>query len=107
MKKKKARLCYVLVFLFIIFSCVYIISESGYYEYTLQGKTVLTREKILEFEKDINNGENIDLKRYFQEDKKYSNKFTRGTNKLSNDFVKVSRKIMKRIFRFLNNYFSE
>lgn len=107
MKKKKPIIYYMLIFLFIIFSCVYIVSESGYYEYTLQGKTILTKEKIIEFEKDIYNGENIDLKKYYQEEKSYANRFTNSINNVSINIRNISRKFMKKLFRLLNNYFSD
>ncbi len=107
MKKKKSKLYYVIILLFIIFSSVYIISESGYYEYTLHGKTILTKEKMLEFEKDVRDNKDIDIMDYYIVDKKYSSKFTDGINNTSKDFVKLSRKIMKRIFKALNKYFSE
>lgn len=107
MKKKKSKLYYILLILFIIFSCVYIISESGYYEYTLQGKTIMTKEKILEFEKDIQDGESIDLKKYYRQEKNYSNGFTNSINDFSDGIKNISRKIMKRIFKVLNNYFSD
>ena len=80
MKNKKSKLYYIFIVLLIIFSSVYIISESGYYEYTLHGKTVLTKERMLEFEKDIENNKDIDIKNYYQEDKKYSSKFSNGIN---------------------------
>lgn len=107
MKKKKSRLYYIIILLFIIFSSVYIISESGYYEYTLHGKTILTKEKMLEFERDIEDNKDIDIKNYLEEDKEYSSKFTDGINDMSNSFVKLSRKIMKKIFKALNKYFSD
>ncbi len=104
MKKKISKVYYIIIILFIIFSCIYIVSESGYYEYTLQGKTIITREKILEFEDDILNNRDIDIKKYYEEDKSYSNKFTNSINHMSNNIKKISRKIMKGIFKRLSKY---
>ena len=98
---------YIIIILFILFTTSYIVSETGYYEYELQSKMVMTRDKILEFERDIDNNENIDIKKYYQEEKNYSNKFTNSINNTSNNIKKYSRKVMKSIFRILNNYFRD
>ena len=105
--KKKHMLRYIIILLFILFATSYIVSETGYYEYELQSKMVMTRDKILEFEKDIDNNLDIDIKKYYQEEKDYSNKFTNSINNTSNSIKKYSRKIMKRVFKVLNNYFSD
>ncbi len=107
MEKKRKGLYYIVLILFMIFSCIYFISSNGYYEYTLHSKTVLNREKILEFEKDIEDNKEIDIKKYYQEEKKYSNRLSNNINDMSKGFVKLSRRVMKRIFRFLNKYFND
>ena len=38
-----------------IFLASYLIASSGYYEYTMQQRTIITNEKIKEFEEDIKN----------------------------------------------------
>lgn len=98
MKNKKLlkTIIYSIVLLF-IFS--YIIEESGYYEYNLNNKKNLTEKEIKEFERDVKEGKEIDLKEYLKDNKTdYSSNLTRKTSNLSiklNSYIKV----------ILTNYF--
>lgn len=95
---------YIIIITLIIFLASYIISESGYYEYTLQQKTIITNEKIQQFEKDIQNNENIDLKEYLKETKiDYSNKFTTLIYNISDNSNKLARKTIKYLFKKLGS----
>ena len=96
--KKKTNyfkhILYATIFLFLI---VYIVGSTGYYENTLNNKTMLTTKKIEEFENDILNKEFIDIKDYIQkEDKDYSNIFT-----------DTGEKINSSLLSFLNGGFKE
>lgn len=51
MKKNIFKL--VIIMLIITFTMMYIISSTGYYEYNMQSKTILTNDKIKEFEEDV------------------------------------------------------
>jgi len=85
-----------------IFIASYFISESGYYEYTIKQQTVITNEKIKEFENDIKNNENIDLKEYLsKEEIDYSNKITNLVYNISDNSNKLARKTIKYIFKKL------
>ena len=53
MKKNIFKL--VIIMLIITFTIMYIISSTGYYEYNMQSKTILTNDKIKEFEEDVKN----------------------------------------------------
>ena len=53
MKKNIFKL--VILMLLITFTIMYIISSTGYYEYNMQSKTILTNDKIKEFEEDVKN----------------------------------------------------
>ena len=87
----------------IIFISSYIISSSGYYEYTMQQRTTITNEKIKEFEIDIKNNENIDIKEYLEKDEMdYSNKFTTLVYNISENSNKLTRKLIKKIFKKLS-----
>ncbi len=71
--------------LFVIFLSIYGASKSGYYEYENKKKTTLTESKIKEFERDIENGKNVNIKDYLVDDTKhYDNKITHLGTKLSN-----------------------
>lgn len=54
----------VILILFIIFIINYFQVESGYYNDQQTMKTILTEEKIREFEEDVKNGEFVDIKDY-------------------------------------------
>ena len=101
MDKKIIKL-FILVIL-IVFVMAYMISSSGYYEYTMQQRTVITNEKIKEFEEDVKNRENIDLKDYLEEDEvDYSNRFSNLMYNISDSSNKITRKMIKYIFKKLS-----
>ena len=54
----------ILFFLFIIFLINYFSVSTGYYEKQITNKTILTEEKIKEFEQDVKNNEYVDIKDY-------------------------------------------
>ena len=69
----------------------------------MQQKTVLTNDKIKEFEEDVKNGKNIDEKIYLEDtDKDYSNNISNIIYKISTDGTKVTRKIIKKLFKKLS-----
>ena len=45
----------------LVFICSYYVSNSGYYEYHMQERTILTNEKIKEFERDVEKNKDIDI----------------------------------------------
>jgi len=102
MNKKITKL--VIIVTLIIFVASYIISESGYYEYTMQQRTIITNEKIKEFEEDIRNNESIDLKEYLdKEQNDYSNKITTLVYNISDNSNKLARKAIKYLFKKLGS----
>ena len=93
----------VILIILIVFISSYLIASTGYYEYTMQQRTVITNEKIKEFEEDIKNNENIDLKDYFEEEEMdYSNKFTTLVYNISDSSNKLTRKAIKYVFKKLS-----
>ena len=87
----------------IIYIACYYIASSGYYEYHLQEKTVLTNEKIKEFEKDVKDNQKIDIKNYLTyEEKDYTNKVTNLVYSISNNGNKIARNCLKAIFKKLS-----
>lgn len=93
----------IIIIIIVVFISAYYISNSGYYEYHMQQKTVLTNDKIKEFEEDVRNGKNIDEKIYLEDmDKDYSNNISNIIYKISTDGTKVTRKIIKKIFKKLS-----
>jgi hypothetical protein len=54
--------------LFLVFLAFYIAYSSGYYEAKVNRKATITQEKINEFEKDVKDGKEIDIKDYVDND---------------------------------------
>jgi len=91
------------IIILIAFLSAYYISNSGYYEYRLQERTIITNKKIKEFEQDIKNKENIDIKTYLEnEEIDYSNNMTNIMYKISDNGTKVVKKCIKAIFKKLS-----
>lgn len=89
----------ILIFLFIIFIALYISQSTGYYEYEQYKKVALTNEQIKQFEKDVKNGKNVNVKDYVGETKKDYG------NKISNTGLKISSEIEKYVKKFINTTF--
>lgn len=84
MPKKKNWFLRTILILFIVFLGLYIASISGYYEAKVGKKVALTEDAIKEFESDVLNGENVDIKSYLDNDiVDYSNTFTDVGDKLT------------------------
>lgn len=87
---------YLLVGLFIYFLIILVSSETGYYEYKNNLKASITEEKIKEFEKDILEGKNVNIKDYIKSDKKdYTNKITDFGSKISKLMIKGVNNVLK------------
>ena len=99
---QKSLIKLILIIIAIAFISSYLIASSGYYEYTMQQRTIITNEKIKEFEEDIKNNENIDLKEYYSEEKiDYSNKITNFVYNISDNSNKLTKKLIKALFKKL------
>ena len=73
--------------LFILFLSLYIASSTGYYEYQNKENKQFTEEKMKEFEKDLKEGKNVNIKDYLSKEyKNYDNNITKLGNGLS-DFI--------------------
>ena len=100
MNKKVMKLVFLIVV--IAFVSSYIIASSGYYEYTMQERTIITNEKIKEFEQDIKDNKEIDLMEYLEnEEVDYSNAFTTLVYNISDNSNKLARKAIKYLFKKL------
>lgn len=101
--KKKNFILIVFLLFFIFFVAIYISGLSGYYEYSEYKKTNLTKEKIEEFESDIKNGIDIENKSYLlNEQKDYSNKFSKAGLKTSKYIEKLMTKGIKNAFSIIS-----
>lgn len=102
-KIKNKSLKAFIIIIIVVYICAYYTANSGYYEYHLQEKTYLTNEKIKEFESDVKNNENIDVKDYLvYSEIDYTNKFTNLVYKMSDNGNEIARKVIKAIFKKLS-----
>ena len=100
---KNKTLKFILIVIIIIYISSYYVANSGYYEYHLQEKTVLTNEKIKEFEQDVKDNQNIDIKDYLAyEEVDYTNRITDFVYNLSDNGNRIARKCLKALFKKLS-----
>lgn len=86
----------------------YIIYQTGYYEYKLQNRTVLTKEQIEQFETDVNEGKDVTLNDYLIDNHiDYTNKLTNITVKVNNKVNKYIKKSIENLFKLLNKFVSD
>ena len=94
---------YILIIIILIYIASYYVANSGYYEYHMQEKTILTNQKIKEFEEDVKNNENIDIKDYLTyEDVDYTNRLTNLVYNLSDKGNEVTKKCLRLLFKKLS-----
>lgn len=97
--KNKKIIYFCFIILIVSFLSVFFSSKTGYYEYSNNKKTVFTEEKIKEFEKDISEGKNVNIKDYItDESKDYSNKITNLGNNVSNIITDSVNMFLKKSF---------
>lgn len=102
MNKKLTK--FIIIVIIVVFIASYLVSESGYYEYTMQQRTIITNEKIKEFEQDIKDNKDIDLQEYLDKEVlDYSNAFTNLVYNLSDNSNKLARKAIKYVFKKLGS----
>ena len=79
---------------FFTFLTLHIAGMSGYYEYELHKRVVLTEDKIAQFEQDVANGNMVDLKDYLSEEEiNYSTKRLIKEKVASTVFFKIILKL--------------
>lgn len=105
---KKKILKYIFICLFIVFIIAYVIEKSGYYEYNLRNKTVLTAESMKQFEKDVNEGKDVSIEDYVVSTEiDYTTSLTRNTNKLSIEVNSILKKGIEGVFKVLGKFVEE
>lgn len=109
MDKKKVKLVkYVFVTLFLAFVISYVIEKSGYYEYNLQNKTIMTNEAMAQFEKDIADGKDVTVEDYVvTTEKDYTSNLTRTTNKVSVKVNTFLKKGIEGVFKIVSTFVEE
>lgn len=109
MEEKKKKTNYfkiIFIVLFIIFISLYFMNVIGYYD-VARNRTALTQEQINRFERDIEEGNYIDLNDYLEEEtKEYDNGFSNislnisnGIDTVLNNGLKSALKAIEKLFK--------
>ncbi len=101
---------FLVIFLsFLIFFLILLLAQSqGYYKNRNEKAKVLTDEQIENFEEDIREGKDIDIKRYvLYEDKDYSNKVTSNIYSFSLKLENVFDSVIKTVFNSASKVVSD
>lgn len=105
--KKKSKFKYLFYLLIIIFSLLYFSGQTGYYENKISNETRLTEEAIKEFEKDISEGKEVDIKDYLvTNNNDYENKYSSLGYTVSSTIDKVLNEGVKFIVKVMETLFS-
>ena len=105
-KKKAAKSIFAL--LFFAFLVSYIIEKSGYYEYNLQNKTIMTNEAISRFEKDVADGKDVRREDYVVSTEiDYTSNLSRTTNRVSIKVNKFLKKGIEGVFKVVSSFVEE
>lgn len=89
--------------LLISFLAIYLSSKTGYYDFELHNRTILTEEKIKEFEQDVKDGKDIDIKNYvISKTPSYENTVSKLGDKISTSIEGVIKTGIESSFKFLN-----
>ncbi len=103
-KKKQNIFLKIILVLFLIFISLYLMDNLGYYNIASKDK-ILTEEKLKEFEKDVKEGNAIDLKKYTKNDTNYKNFYSNIGYKASKSIDTVLNKGLKNIGKILKKLF--
>ena len=105
-KKKVFKILFICLFLSFVVS--YVIEKTGYYEYNLQNKTIMTNEAMAKFEKDVAEGKDVREEDYVvSTEKDYTSTITRTTNKVSIKVNQVLKKGIEGIFKIIGTFVEE
>ena len=106
-KNKKSKYFFRILFcFFLVFIALIIAYESGYYETRSHNRAILTKEAMEEFERDIEKGEIVDIKKYLEDEKiDYSNSITKIGNKISNSVSDIMTNGLTGLFDALKSLF--
>lgn len=99
---------YLLFTSFITFFALYISASAGYFEYKSSKKVALTNAQIKQFEKDIDKGKKIDIKKYIEaNNKNYQNNISKTGLLFSKRTQKYVQMVINESFKFLSKIVGE
>lgn len=103
-KKKNNLFTKILSILFLIYISLYMMDNLGYYNINTKNK-VLTEQAIKEFENDIKNGKNIDIKNYVGDNTNYKNFYSELGYNMSTIVDTFFNKGLKKVGGILKKFF--
>ena len=98
---------FIIYFLFITYITLYIFQLTGYYEYELNRKKVLTESQIEQFEEDIKAGNQIDAKEYITDHQTYNNYISKIGYNTSSFLSNITEKTIVSFFKIISNFVEE
>ncbi len=87
---------------FATFMALYVTNKMGYDEYRNSKKTVLTNEKIKQFETDVAEGKNVTLEDYLPKEINYQNKLSRLGLKISDTTSLLVKSAVQKSFKIIS-----
>lgn len=87
---------------FVTFMALYVTNKMGYNEYRNSQKTILTSEKIKQFETDVAAGKNVTLEDYLPKEINYQNKLSKIGLKVSNTTSLLIKSAVQKSFKLLS-----
>lgn len=87
-----------LIFLVSLFFIAFV-NRNNYYD----GRVVLTNEQIKEFESDLKSGKKVNISKYHNNDRVYSNKITIVFTKISKSLEYIVDKSLRKVFNYLGS----
>lgn len=108
MEKKYKVFKWTFLFFLVIFLTLYFSQLTGYYEFKNYQKMSLTQDQIAQFEQDIKDGKQVDIKDYVvNTDKDYQNKFSKTGLKLSTGISDLVKNSVAKIFGTIAGFVAE
>lgn len=92
-----------LIIIIFIYLILYFSYKNGYYIDKNKEKSILTEEKIKEYEEDLKNGVDVSNKDYVVITDNYDNSYTRLSLKISKKIEQGFDKVIKFLFNRLGN----
>lgn len=103
-KHKKNLFLTSLLILFLIYFSLFLMDKFGYYNVSSR-KTILTEEKLHEFELDVKNGVEIDLIDYIEDDVYYENFYSDIGYNLSKTIDKIFNGGIMKVGKYVKKLF--
>ena len=93
--------------LFIVYISLYLLNKSGYYDGSMRRKVEFTSEQIEAFERDVENGVEVDINKYLvNQNKDYTNNASRLGYAISTNLDKFLNKGINEISKVLSMLFT-